>query len=196
MPTALIERTDEAVVVYFIASFKSYQFLTGLYYCVSLAMSAFTCFEQTATGGTDCEGVAPGQEWYAPWAMLLELTRCVLLLASGAILAGGATYGGVEELLALEHVRIQVAGRKLSQSAERRVLAAARLRYGTKTKRGGVLPKMLLYDLVLVTVILTWLGLHVAKLRRTEAPTWLVWTSCYYAKVRLPVALPIVSTRS
>lgn len=36
--------------------------------------------------------------------MVLEVVRVVLLLTAGTLLAGGAAYGGVEELYALEEV--------------------------------------------------------------------------------------------
>ena len=52
-----------------------------------------------------CQAYAPGQSWYFPFVMLLELVRILIFFMAGTLLAGGAAYGGVEELFSLEQVR-------------------------------------------------------------------------------------------
>ena len=110
---ALIERSDEGQLVTYVLSFKSFQFLSGLFTASSLCFNLWSCLEKEALGYSDveeltCRDQAPGQAWYFGLQLALELGRVVLLLLAGMMLAGGATYGGSEELFALEAVRVRV----------------------------------------------------------------------------------------
>lgn len=124
-----IERSDEGQLVFFVLSFKSFQFISGLSSTAFLCFHLWECLELTTlNSGTTCESGAPGQGSTFPFLMVLEVTRILLLLSAGILLGGGASYGGAEELYALEHVRLQRARGELGPTA---VEAAAQQGTGT-----------------------------------------------------------------
>ena len=174
-----------------------------------------------------CVPYAPGQDWAFPFIFCLEGLRVLVLLASGTLLAGGAAHGGVEELYALEAVRIDAADGALDGTANRKLLRkermrkrreitgyaplegeqmdtaradalatglpvaselhaateAARLKFGVERRCGHRLPLFILYDVCVLVGIIVVLGAECAMLRMRGAPTWLLWTKAYYAKL-------------
>ena len=65
----------------------------------------------------------------------------------------------------------------------RAALEAARIKFGAERRCGGRLPYFMLYDLVVLVVVGTQLGISLTALRAQGAPEWLIWTRCYYAKL-------------
>jgi len=201
----LIDRSDEAQLVRYILSFKTFQFISGLISAAQLGFSLMTCLENTALDSTySCQATAPGQGSTQPWKMFLELVRVMLLLACGVILAGGGAWGGPEEILALEEVRVAAATGKLISSRKppkgstyvqlepdgpptraqiKKALAAARLKFGVPRGRGGVLPKFLLLDFTIIIVLLLSLALKLLTLYLKGAPGWIFWSMIYYTKL-------------
>lgn len=159
-----------------------------------------------------------------PVVMGFEAVRIVLILAAGTLLAGGAASGGIEELYAIEEVRLDASDGHVDGSANRRALRfqsrekkgsaqrplladhddgravsiatglplparvraateAARIKFGAERRTGGKLPWFILYDLVVIIVVGTDLVAKLSRLRVQGAPTWLLWSSCYYAKL-------------
>ena len=116
----LIDRSDEGQLVYFVLSFKSFQFISGLSSTAFLCFHFWNCLEEsTIDPDLSCVRDAPGQAWSYPFVMLLEVIRIVLLLSAGILLGGGASYGGNEELFALEQVRLQRARGELPSTPRR-----------------------------------------------------------------------------
>jgi len=171
-----------------------------------------------------CIEFAPGQGFDFPVVMGFEAVRIVLILAAGTLLAGGAASGGIEELYAIEEVRLDASDGHVDGSANRRALRfqsrekkgsaqrplladhddgravsiatglplparvraateAARIKFGAERRTGGKLPWFILYDLVVIIVVGTDLVAKLSRLRVQGAPTWLLWSSCYYAKL-------------
>ena len=75
-----------------------------------------------------------------------------------------------------------------SQAVVQRAVAAARLRFGVQRGYGGYVPYFMLYDLLVILSLFTYLAWHAYWLRSSGAPLWLFWTTCYYMKLMWALA--------
>ena len=84
-----------------------------------------------------------------------------------------------------DYQRLKKASKRFTQRRHvRQALAAARIRYGARLGKGGYVPYfMLYYDLPLLLILGTLLAVHVIWLHMHDAPSWLIWTSCFFYKL-------------
>jgi len=62
-------------------------------------------------------------------------------------------------------------------------LCAARVKYGVERRRGGLLPWFILYDVCAIIVIVIAYTAQIGWLLSHGAPSWIIWTKLYYAKL-------------
>lgn len=88
----LIDKSDESQLVGYILSFKSFQFISGVFSASSIAYAFLSCLQRAADGDpASCAAMAPA----LPLSIaLLEVARVPLLAMSGLLLVGGRAFGG------------------------------------------------------------------------------------------------------
>lgn len=67
-------------------------------------------------------------------------------------------------------------------------LCAARVKYGVERRRGGLLPWFILYDVCAIIVIVIAYTAQIGWLLSHGAPSWIIWTKLYYAKLMCALA--------
>ena len=102
----LMDRTDEFQVCIFILKFKMLQFISpGLTTAATLGMKFLLCIEDDHA----CESLAPGRMAHADYLLAMEVVRLLIIYYCGYLLKFEHTYGGKEEIAALEMVRASAA---------------------------------------------------------------------------------------
>ena len=174
----LIDKRDEHQLVGYILKFKATQFLTvGLYNIFKFAVIMYDCLDGVYDHEADdrCIHSSPGHDPNFMYLCGMEPIRIGFVYIAFLMLVCGYAFGGKEEVLALEHVRIDAADgsldghthtKKLKKNVHLRAdqgvdddeyleaTASARALYGAVPRMGGVLKYFMLYDLVcLVTVV-------------------------------------------
>jgi len=178
----MIDRSDEFQVANTILSFKSYQFLTGLYYACTLSYGLYGCLgsgEYDLGTRRPCDASMPSASSSFDIFMLFEIPRLATLVVATLMLRGGHTYGGIGELRALAEVRLDMADgsfdgfantakitleqvdvenlrdlcHTLDPAEWRRHVDAARIEYGAAKGTGGYLVQMMFIDLALLVCI-------------------------------------------
>ena len=88
----LIDKSDESQLVGYILSFKSFQFISGVFSASGIAYAFLSCLQRAADGDpASCAAMAPA----LPLSIaLLEVARVALLAMSGLLLVGGRAFGG------------------------------------------------------------------------------------------------------
>ena len=209
-----INKSDEFQLVNFILKFKGAQFFSaGLIPAAKVGMGLFfSCYHHVHSQGLEglelpelCVVPAPGL--HARHLLVLEPVRLILVYAAALLLRAGA-YGGVEEIKALESVRIDAADGELDGVVERKVLMQkkhshhtddveassreitteskhaalqlAREDFGTGKKIGFLLTYFVAYDACVVVFLLCAI---LAPILIIHEPLWMLWVSLYYARI-------------
>ena len=182
----LMDRRDEAQLVFFILKFKTFAFVSaGLLPAASLALHMHSCLAAVDAGSPAlCIADAPSSAPQIRVVLLCELVRVSLILWAFVLLARGCAVGGQAEIAALEYNRLEAGAERAGRGAaaahskseaasllpmeaqsprmlnpaevERR-LEAMRQEWAAEPSRGGALPSFMLYDVcVLCLCIVGW----------------------------------------
>ena len=208
----LLDQRDEYQLVSFILNFKSYQFLTGVYYAISLSFTFFDCLgSQSYELGEPrtCDSLlSVTKDGYAV-ILSMEVPRVMLIAIAVALLIFGYSSGGAGELKALAEVRIDVADGSLDgfadtvkvqndMSATRedvtfgeidRATEFARIKYGAKKSRGNYLPYFMVFDFATLGLATVYMLIGYEWRRHSlgiDVPRFedpLLWISLYYLKL-------------
>ena len=199
----LMDRRDEYQLVRFILKFKSISFITsGVVPLCLLGLRSHGCLEAIEDGDAQrCVSAAVSSSDWFPYYLGLELVRICLIWAAFVILAMGGAVGGMGELAALEHVRLDLAdgnldgqvdvGQQPANFAPRKVermpgvermrarLEEQRKLHGAERRVGGALPYFMIYDVcVLLVLTLLWALLY-ALPRGVDVNSPVFWSSLY-----------------
>ena len=166
---------------------------------MALAYASLKMFECALAD--NCEEAAPGTHTTFPYEIAMEPVRLVFIWMAFALLSCGYARGGLEEMLALEQVRLDAADGSLdgnrdlpilrrrattelnresfSDARLQQAVADARQRHGAERRMGGILPYFLLYDVAAALVSCIIIGW---QMYRQPTDSWIFWTSLYYMK--------------
>ena len=194
-----IEKSDEYQLVNYILKFKATQFLSvGIYTMGKLSVLLYDCLEGVLRNEAveACQQNAPGQYAGYDYYIVMELVRVVFLYLAFFYLARGYAFGGKEELLALEHVRVDAADGSLDGTQDRSALKenlhlhadqdidddeylvaikSARELYDAKPKYGGSIRFFMLWDFLTIVAIV---GVHALKLLSLDEYVRAEYSTC------------------
>ena len=196
----LIDKRDEFQLVNYILKFKASQFVSGGLFSTSYAsIKMYSCAMMDSCD----KGAAPGTHATFPWEIAMEPVRLLFVWWAFGLLWCGHASGGLEEVMALEEVRIDAAdgtldGRKdvgllreaglsivsrtsFDASYVQVVTDDARRRHGAKRRHGGVLPYFLVYDVLAALLSVGVISLQIWS-EGLSPSHWMFWTSLYYMK--------------
>ena len=167
----MMDKRDEYQLVYFILLFKSYQFLSGVYYAVDLSMVLYNCLNSAAYIGGEpraCDAMLSTSADDYAFIISMEVPRIMLIAAATYLLHIGYSSGGPGELEALAEVRIDAADGDLDGFADtvkmdkditakanvedlsyakiEAATEAARKKFGATKGTGNYLPYFMMWD--------------------------------------------------
>ena len=117
----MMDKRDEYQLVYFILLFKSYQFLSGVYYAIDLSMVLYNCLSSAAYISGEpraCDNMLSTATSDYAFIISMEVPRIMLIAAAVYLLHTGYSSGGPGELEALAEVRIDAADGDLDGFAD------------------------------------------------------------------------------
>jgi hypothetical protein len=201
------QKRDEYQLVNYILKFKGFQALSALVAAAVASSKLFDC-AIVNVGSDACDKDAPGLTDAYIDAASMEPVRIIMVWLAFLLLRCGYAYGGKDEITALENVRQDMADGQLDGVRDLRALRqqdgdlddheaqdldddeidaavqAARKKIGVQHRRGGLLPSLLIYDLVVAAYCAGSYGhtifSHGFSPNDATAPKF--WTTIFFAR--------------